>query len=201
MPDLGSLVLRNVKGSPLTFTEGDNNIQYATLQSQSVSYTTHYFQSNSLVLSRSNGDSIVIKDLGTFTASYAMNAGSGGTVDTGSLLTTASFNSYTGSSTSQFAGTSSYALTSSYATTAGNGGVTQLLAGTNIILSPTNGLGAVTINATGGGSNFNTATGSYGSFYDTGSVLATSTTLIYSMSLSTTDISNGVFVSASAGNT
>ena len=74
MPDLGSLILRNVKGSPLTFTEGDNNIQYAALQSQSVSYTTHYFQSNSLILSRSNGGGIEIKDLGTFTASYAMNA-------------------------------------------------------------------------------------------------------------------------------
>jgi hypothetical protein len=74
MPDLGSLVLRNVKGSPLTFTEGDNNIQYAALQSQSISYTTHYFQSNSLILSRSNGGGIEIKDLGTFTASYAMNA-------------------------------------------------------------------------------------------------------------------------------
>jgi hypothetical protein len=74
MPDLGSLVLRNVKGSPLTFTEGDNNIQYAALQSQSVSYTTHYFQSNSLILSRSNGGGIEIKDLGKFTASYAMNA-------------------------------------------------------------------------------------------------------------------------------
>ena len=74
MPDIGSLVLRNVKGSPLTFTEGDNNIQYAALQSQSVSYTTHYFQSNSLILSRSNGGGIEIKDLGRFTASYAMNA-------------------------------------------------------------------------------------------------------------------------------
>ena len=74
MPDLGSLVLRNVKGSPLTFTEGDNNIQYAALQSQSVNYTTHYFQSNSLILSRSNGGGIEIKDLGTFTASYAINA-------------------------------------------------------------------------------------------------------------------------------
>jgi len=131
------------------------------------------------------------------TASYALNAG-GTTVDTGSLVTTASFNQYTSSNTSQFAGTSSYALTSSYATTAGNGGVTQLLAGTNIILSPTNGLGAVTVNATGG-SSFNTATGSFGSFYDTGSVVATSATRIYSMSLSNTDLSNGVFVSSSNG--
>jgi hypothetical protein len=43
----------------------------------------------------------------------------------------------------------------------------------------------------------NIASGSYGSFYDTGSYLATSATTIYSMSLSTTDISNGVFVSGS----
>jgi hypothetical protein len=92
----------------------------------------------------------------------------------------------------------SYALSSSYAA---NGGVTQLLAGANISLSPTNGLGQVIITSTGGSGGFNTATGSYGSFYDTGSVLAASATQIYSMSLSTTDISNGVFVSASAGDT
>jgi hypothetical protein len=53
------------------------------------------------------------------------------------------------------------------------------------------------ISVSGAGSTYNTATGSYGSFYDTGSVIATSATAIYSMSLSTTDISNGVFVSGS----
>ena len=44
---------------------------------------------------------------------------------------------------------------------------------------------------------YNTATGSYGSFYDTGSYTPASATAIYSMSLSTTDISNGVYVSGS----
>lgn len=44
----------------------------------------------------------------------------------------------------------------------------------------------------------NTATGSYGSFFDTGSYFATSATTIYSMSLSTTDISNGVYISGSS---
>jgi len=54
------------------------------------------------------------------TASYAMNGGGGGNVNTSSLVTTASFNQYTSSVTSQFAGTSSFALTASYAlTTAG----------------------------------------------------------------------------------
>lgn len=114
--------------------------------------------------------------------------GGGGTINTGSLLTTASFNAWTGSSTSSFAGTASFAS---------NGGVTSLIAGTGVSLSPTNGKGNVTVTALAAA--YNTATGSYGSFYDTGSVLAASATQIYSMSLSTTDISNGVFVSSSSG--
>jgi hypothetical protein len=88
----------------------------------------------------------------------------------------------------------SYALSASYAA---NGGVTQITAGSGISISPSTGLGNVTINSSA--ATYNTATGSYGSFYDTGSVLATSATTVYSMSHSTTDISNGVFVSASGG--
>jgi hypothetical protein len=100
--------------------------------------------------------------------------------------------------TGDITGSISNAISASYATTAGNGGVTKISAGSNVNISPVNGLGDVTI--TSFGTNlYNTATGSYGSFYDTGSVLATSATTIYSMSLSTTDISNGVYVSASNG--
>ena len=88
--------------------------------------------------------------------------------------------------------------TASYALTAGNGGVSKIIAGANVNLSPVSGLGDVTVTAFGT-NLYNTATGSYGSFYDTGSVTATSATIIYSMSLSTTDISNGVFISASNG--
>ena len=44
-----------------------------------------------------------------YTASSAIGGGGGGgTVDTSSLVTTASFNAYTGSNISQFAGTASY---------------------------------------------------------------------------------------------
>ena len=50
------------------------------------------------------------------TASYAANGG-GGSVDTGSLVTTSSFNSYTGSIASQFAGTASFATSASWAPT------------------------------------------------------------------------------------
>ena len=88
---------------------------------------------------------------------------------------------------SSFANTSSYAL---------NGGVTQLLAGPNILLSPTNGLGQVTISSTGGSSSFNTATGSYGSFYSTVTQTNVAGTA-RSMSLNITDITNGVSVSGS----
>lgn len=74
-------------------------------------------------------------------------------------------------------------------------GVSKIIAGGGIVVTPSTGVGDVTINATS--ATYNTATGSYGSFYDTGSYTATSATTIYSMSLSTTDISNGVFVSGS----
>ena len=87
--------------------------------------------------------------------------------------------------------------TASYATVAANGGVTQLLAGPNITLSPTNGLGQVTVTAAGGGGGFNTATGSYGSFYDTTTQTNPVANTPRSMSLNTTDITNGVSVSGS----
>jgi hypothetical protein len=54
-----------------------------------------------------------------YTASSAIGGGGGGgTVDTSSLVTTASFNAYTGSNTSQFAGTASYVTTAATATNA-----------------------------------------------------------------------------------
>jgi len=66
---------------------------------------------------------------------------------TGSLQGTASW----ANSASQ-AISSSYALTASYALNGGSGGgVTQIIAGTNITISPAGGTGNVTINSTGGG--------------------------------------------------
>jgi hypothetical protein len=79
---------------------------------------------------------------------------------------------------------------------ASNGGVTQLLAGPNITLSPTNGKGQVTVSSTSGGGGFNTATGSYGSFYDTTTQTNVAGTA-RSMSFNTTDITNGVSISGS----
>jgi hypothetical protein len=47
--------------------------------------------------------------------------------------------------------TASWASNSTSASYAANGGVTQIVAGTNITITPSNGLGAVTINSTAGG--------------------------------------------------
>jgi hypothetical protein len=87
------------------------------------------------------------------------------------------------------------AISASYAL---NGGVTQILAGANVTLSPTSGKGQVTISATGGaGPFFNTATGSYGSFYDTTTQTNPVPNTPRSMSFNTTDITNGVSISGS----
>jgi hypothetical protein len=98
----------------------------------------------------------------------------------------------------------SYALTASFvqnavsASYALNGGVTQLLAGPNVTLSPTNGLGQVTVSAILSGSTiFNTATGSYGSFYDTTTQTNPVANIARSMSFNSTDITNGVSISGS----
>lgn len=146
------------------------------------------------------------------TASYAMNAGT--TIDTGSFVTTSSFNTFTssfntftssyntgsfsGSFTGSLQGTASWAHSSSVAISSSyaiNGGVTQILQGSNITVSG-NGTGQVTISSTGGGSSYNTATGSYGSFYSTVTQTNVASTA-RSMSLNVTDISNGVSISGS----
>jgi hypothetical protein len=127
----------------------------------------------------------------------------GSAIITGSLVITGSTTStlgFTGSlfGTASWADSASQALTASYSTTASyalNGGVTQIQAGPGIFLSPTNGLGVVEITSTAG--SYNTATGSYGSFYDTSSQLNPVGNVPRSMSFNATDISNGVSISGS----
>jgi hypothetical protein len=185
----GSLLLTASFSNPnLTFTKGDGstfNVNLSTLVPTSSSYTL----SSSYAATASIATS----------SSYAATA---------SIATSSSYalsSSY--SATASIAISSSYVLSSSYAATASiatsasyalNGGVTQLLAGPNIVLSPISGLGQVTVTANLSGSTiFNTATGSYGSFYDT----TTQTNLIAniprSMSFNNTDITNGVSISGS----
>ena len=99
------------------------------------------------------------------TASSAL--GGGGSVDTGSLVTTASFNSYTGSSTSQFAGTASFVTSASYAINA-----TNAISASHFVVTSTLQLDGsltdfATINSTIVGANnlYTQATGSYTSAF------------------------------------
>jgi hypothetical protein len=127
------------------------------------------------------------------TASYVLQAVSASYANN---ATSASFSQNTISgSFSNFAVSSSYAQTASFAS---NGGVTQILAGPNIIVSPLSGQGQVTISSTGTGTgSFNTATGSYGSFYDTTNQLNPVANTPNSMSFNETAITNGVSISGS----
>jgi hypothetical protein len=100
-----------------------------------------------------------------YTASSAIGGGGGGgTVDTSSLVTTASFNAYTGSNISQFAGTASYVTLAATATNA--------LSASNFVITSTLRLDQTltdfaTVASTIVGSNnlFNQTTGSFTSAF------------------------------------
>jgi len=220
------LTTASATGNTITFTKGDGSTFPLTVDTGSGGTTTP--TSSLLVTASSTLNQITFTkgDASQFT--ITVDTGSGTNIDTGSFVTTSSFNnftssyntgSFTGSFTGIFNGTaswansasqaisasyalsSSYALSASYSITASyalNGGVTQILAGPNISLSPTNGLGQVTISSTGGGGGgFNTATGSYGSFYDTTIQTNPIANIARSMSFNSTDITNGVSISGS----
>lgn len=95
------------------------------------------------------------------TASWARNAITSSfiiTAQTASFVTLAQTASYVlNAVSSSFATTSSFSTTASFAS---NGGVTQIIAGANISLSPTTGVGAVTITSTGAGGSAFPFTGS-----------------------------------------
>jgi len=164
-------------------------IVYTKAASNSTNTSFTYDSTNTSAIFISGSSNVGIRTNTPNSASLHVSGNVWATSYTGSLLGTASF-----AVSSSRAVTSSFALTSSYAS---NGGVTQLLAGPNITLAPTNGLGQVTISSTSGGGGFNTATGSYGSFYDTTTQTNPVGNIPRSMSLDTTDITNGVSVSGS----
>jgi hypothetical protein len=83
------------------------------------------------------------------TASYAATASYVVTANTASYVAGANVKGLVASAS--YAVEANHAQTSDYATTAGNGGVTQLIAGSGVTLIPSTGLGNVTIVTTGGG--------------------------------------------------
>jgi len=90
-----------------------------------------------------------------------------GNVDTGSLLTTASFNAYTGSNTSQFAGTSSFAQTTNTAITAQTASYSSILTVSSKLLIDATLTDYASVTSTIVGSNnlVTQATGSYTSAF------------------------------------
>ena len=129
------------------------------------------------------------------TASYVLNAVSASFATSASFVTASNVFGPFGSNSVISASFAIFAETASYAT---NGGVTQILAGPNITISPLSGKGQVTISSTGTGSgNFNTSTGSYGSFYDTTTQINPVANAANSMSFNETAITNGVSLSGS----
>lgn len=118
-------------------------------------------QSNVVIIDTATGQ------LYTTASSALGGGGGGGSVDTGSLVTTASFNSYTGSSTSQFAGTASFVTSASYAINA-----TNAISASHFVITSTLQLDGsltdyATVNSTIVGANnlYTQATGSYTSAF------------------------------------
>ena len=161
--------------------------------SSSYSVTSSY-ASNTISSSYAVTSSYVLQAVSSSYTTFAQTASYITTAQTASFITASNIFGPYGSNSVISA---SYSNTSTSASYASNGGVTQLLAGSNITLSPTTGKGQVTISSTGGGLSFNTATGSYGSFYDTTTQTNPVASIPRSMSFNTTDISNGVSISGS----
>jgi hypothetical protein len=109
------LIFRLVKGTPVTFLEGDDNLRY--LEGLAISSSINFNNWTGSALSQFAGTASL-----ALTASYALNAGT--TINTSSLVTTSSFNnftasyntgSFTGSFTGSLFGTASFAISASWA--------------------------------------------------------------------------------------
>ena len=109
---------------------------------------------------------VVLIDTGSGQLYFTSSAGvgGGGVVDTGSLVTTASFNAYTGSNTSQFAGTASYATNALTSQTASYGNTSTV--GSKLLIDNTLTDYATVLSTIVGANNlFTQATGSYTSAF------------------------------------
>jgi len=115
-------------------------------------------------LSSTAQTAVVLIDTSSGQLYFTASAAIGGTnINTGSLVTTASFNAYTGSNTSQFAGTASYASVAGTTITAQTASyATNFTVGSTLSLDGTL-FDRATVNSTIVGSNnlFTQATGSY----------------------------------------
>jgi len=189
-----NFLLVNTSGVTLNANGGANAISINQTDAIIIATTTQITGSLSTTgvvsfpgLTTSPQDNIILFDTASgqlyYTASSALNAGA---IDTGSFVTTSSFNSYTSSVGSQFAGTASYAsrsLSASYALTASYALNSTLPGGSNTQIqfnanSAFSGSPNFTFNS---GSNILTLTGSLnitGSTTQTGNNTLTGNTIL-----------------------
>ena len=108
----GSIITQTLAGLSDVLISGPTNGQPLVYNSTSGKWQNSSTLTASLSGNATTATTASYIDPTFISASAAASGfGSGGSVDTGSLLTTASFNAYTGSNTSQFAGTASHAIT------------------------------------------------------------------------------------------
>jgi len=177
--DTGSLLITaSVSNATITFTKGNNSTFPITVNNvtnaTSASYVLYSNIANQPTLLSSSAQ-IATDISGAFTSVSGGFSNRITTVESSIIALNAATSSYvlTSQTSSMQVLSASFATTASYAL---NGGVTQIIPGTNISISPVSGVGAVTINSTGGTGTAFPYTGSAiisGSLIVTGSISAT----------------------------
>ena len=176
----GSLfAVKDISGIPIMEVYSDNRILMGTFNNEAIIVSGSRTgmgiatPAAKLHISGAISDTLLIVSSSARTALFISGSGnvgigvnnptnaldvSGSTKINGNLTVTGSITATTGF-TGSLLGTASWAQSASQAISsswAANGGVTQIIAGSNISISPVNGLGAVTINSTGGGGGSST---------------------------------------------
>ena len=160
--DLGNVsIVSPTNGQPLVYNSGTTKWENSSAITASLFGTASWAQSSSQAISasRATTSSFAISasyaatasflPIGTYTITASWAQSSSQAISSSFNLSSSYALSSSFAISSSRSTTSSFALTASYA--ANVAGVNQIIAGTNITISPAGGTGNVTINSTGGG--------------------------------------------------